>query len=531
MDVYVTLRFHHGGKLQQKPRIKYEGVKEIGYNCSACVVYIKPPKCRRVVEVKSDRDIMGILKNLLCPPPFEIGYLNDVDGESNTTFDKESNKTFEGSEGLGFEEDAQPTQPEEPIMGEVLGRTSASVGEDLGRASAGVGEDLGRASVSVGEDLGEASDDSDNADLSAEGEDEYGSDVHEEVINLRKEKRVAKIKKRKEKGPRSEGVDLGYDEYLSKKQTTFEGKIAGDEPYFDSDKAVSFEIDTDEDVNEEDEVEQPIRRQRKTRRAKRNKKKVVFDPTYQLIVWETGLAFESVQQFREAITRYAVQEHVELDKYVNDATRVRVKCTVGCPWLLFGSIDSRTRDFVVKNYNPVHKCNGTTKNKLVNSKYLSERYKDRIISEPGIRVFQFQILVKKELNVYVGRTVARKARNIVLKQIMGDHVEEFKRILDYRDELLKTNPGSTCVAIAAVENTFTWKWFIKLVRHDLELGDGTKLTTITDMQKGLDKAIQDLLPNAKQRMCARHVLANWSKYWKGIERRIFFWRCAKSTYE
>jgi len=231
---------------------------------------------------------------------------------------------------------------------------------------------------------------------------------------------------------------------------------------------------------------------------------------------------------------------------------VRVKCTVGCPWLLFGSIDSRTRDFVVKNYNPVHKCNGTTKNKLVNSKYLSERYKDRIISEPGIRVFQFQILVKKELNVYVGRTVARKARNIVLKQIMGDHVEEFKRILDYRDELLKTNPGSTCVvrlseetfegdrkmfqsfyicfdalkkafkagarrcigfdgcflkgvsrgqllvavckdgnnqmlplawAVVEVENTFTWKWFIKLVRHDLELGDGTKLTTITDMQK------------------------------------------------
>ncbi|KAH0655981.1 hypothetical protein KY285_030863 [Solanum tuberosum] len=282
MDVYVTLRFHHGGKLQQKPRIKYEGVKEIGYNCSACVVYIKPPKCRRVVEVKSDRDIMGI----------------------------ESSQTFEGSECLGFEEAAQP---EEPIVGEVLGRTSASVGEDLGRASAGVGKDLGRDSVSVGEDLGgtssaaaasdipevgsdwksetKASDDSDNADLSDEGEDEYGSDVHEEVINIWKEKRAAKIKKRKEKGPRSEGVDsgkkrvdLGYDEYLSKKQTTFEGKIAGDEPYFDSDEAVSFEIDTDEDVNEEDEVEQPIRRQRKTRREKRNKKKVVFDPNCQLIV-------------------------------------------------------------------------------------------------------------------------------------------------------------------------------------------------------------------------------------------------------
>uniref|UniRef100_M1DME3 Uncharacterized protein n=1 Tax=Solanum tuberosum TaxID=4113 RepID=M1DME3_SOLTU len=79
MDVYVTLRFHHGGKLQQKSRIKYEG--------------------------------------------------------------------FEGSEGLGFEEAAQP---EEPIVGEELG-------EVLGRTSTGVGEDLGgTSSVSVGEDLGVA---------------------------------------------------------------------------------------------------------------------------------------------------------------------------------------------------------------------------------------------------------------------------------------------------------------------------------------------------------------------------------------
>ncbi|KAG5585455.1 hypothetical protein H5410_045889 [Solanum commersonii] len=267
MDVYVSLRFQHGGKLQKKPRIKYEGVKN-----------------GDIVELY----VTHLVEEAVVPPapPPEIGYLNDVGGESNASFDKESSQTFEGSEGLGFEEAAQP---QEPIvgedLGEVLGRASASVGEDLGRASVSVGEDVGGTSSTdaafdipkVGSDWEsetEASDDSDNAYLSDEGEDEYGSDVHEE------------------------------------------GKIVGDEPYFDSDEAVSFEKDTDEDVNEEDEVEQPIRRQRKATRAKRNKKKVVFDPSCQLIVWETGLAFESVKQFREAITRYAVQEHVELDKYL-----------------------------------------------------------------------------------------------------------------------------------------------------------------------------------------------------------------------
>ncbi|KAG5584590.1 hypothetical protein H5410_045024 [Solanum commersonii] len=40
-----------------------------------------------------------------------------------------------------------------------------------------------------------------------------------------------------------------------RKQTTLEGKIAKDKPYFDSDEDVSFETNTDEDVDEEDEVE------------------------------------------------------------------------------------------------------------------------------------------------------------------------------------------------------------------------------------------------------------------------------------
>ncbi|XP_060182810.1 uncharacterized protein LOC132612727 [Lycium barbarum] len=342
---------------------------------------------------------------------------------------------------------------------------------------------------------------------------------------------------------------MRHDEYLSRSKTTFEGKLGGDEPFYDSDEPVSFEIETDDEADDEDVVEKPTKKSRRPKRIR--------------------------NRFRKALTRYAVQEHVELNKYVNEPTRVRVKCTAGCPLLLFASFDSRTNDFVVKNYNPVHKCNGTTKNKLVNSLYISERYRDKIISEPGIRIFELQNLIRKELEVYIGRTVARKARSIVLQQIMGDNVEEFKRILDYRDELLRTNSGSTCV-VRLSEETFEGgfkrfqsfyicfdamkkafkagcrrairldgcflkgvskgqmlvaRWFVNILRHDLELGDGTGLTTLSDMQKGLDIANKDLLPNAEQRMCARHVIANFSKKWTGIAIRNCFWRCAKSTYE
>ncbi|KAK4722670.1 hypothetical protein R3W88_012903 [Solanum pinnatisectum] len=32
-------------------------------------------------------------------------------------------------------------------------------------------------------------------------------------------------------------------------------------------------------------------------------------------------------------------------------------------------------------------------------------------------------------------------------------------------------------------------------------------------------------------MCARHIWSNWSKKWKGEERRKQFWRCSKATFE
>ncbi|XP_047270276.1 uncharacterized protein LOC124899433 [Capsicum annuum] len=171
---------------------------------------------------------------------------------------------------------------------------------------------------------------------------------------------------------------------------------------------------------------------------------------------------------------------------------------------------------------------------------------------------------------------------------MGDYNLEFERISDYKDELLRSNPGSTCVlklhdetfedgrkifqgfyiCVDAMKKSFLagcrkcigldgcflkevtkgqllvavckdgnnkcchWheQWIVK---EDLQLGDRTDLTVIIDMQKGLEIAVTEYLPNVEHRMCARHVLANWSKdaICRGIEKKKYFWRCAKSTFE
>lgn len=49
--------------------------------------------------------------------------------------------------------------------------------------------------------------------------------------------------------------------------------------------------------------------------------------------------------------------------------------------------------------------------------------------------------------------------------------------------------------------------------------------------QGLDSAIEHELPKVHHRMCARHIYAAWAKKWRGEERKIAFWACAKSTFE
>ncbi|XP_024011246.1 uncharacterized protein LOC112086517 [Eutrema salsugineum] len=79
------------------------------------------------------------------------------------------------------------------------------------------------------------------------------------------------------------------------------------------------------------------------------------------------------------------------------------------------------------------------------------------------------------------------------------------------------------------ENTDSWLWFIKLLKHDLNLQDGSGFTIISDRQKGLINAVNQELPKVEHRMCARHIYGNLRRIYPGKELpKALFWAVAKS---
>ncbi|XP_049378178.1 uncharacterized protein LOC125842948 [Solanum stenotomum] len=366
-------------------------------------------------------------------------------------------------------------------------------------------------------------------------------------------------------------IDVGFEDIYKNKREIYEGKLGGDDLYFDSSDPGSDISEDEGDPVDSDEVVDPPARNSSTK-------------------------------FREALQTYSIQKGVNIKLKPNKKERIRAKCNKkGCPWHILGSIEGNTGNFIVKTYFSVHKCFKRTRNKLCTPNWICKTYKDRIMSEPSIKLHQIQGLVQKDYGLYVSKTSCRRAKMKVMNEHMGDFIEEFARLYDYAEELKSTNSETTVVvrtskntipgkevfqgiyiclgtlksgwmegctriigfdgaflkgvcrgellsciskdgnnqmypvawAVVNKESKDTWSWFIKCIKHDLELTqtEGEGLTVMFDMQKGLNLALVDLLPNAEIRWCARHIWANWKKVWSGEERRKKFWQVAKAPFE
>ncbi|XP_019236917.1 PREDICTED: uncharacterized protein LOC109217142 [Nicotiana attenuata] len=315
--------------------------------------------------------------------------------------------------------------------------------------------------------------------------------------------------------------------------------LRGDEDYYSSSDIGSDDSRDELDVLAERGVDLP---------ARRKSKKLRFDPDCKITIFELGTVFENAMQFRKVVQSYAIEYKVQLKLTPNEKHRIRVKCKSKglCTWELYASTDRDFRDFIVKEYQPIHKCTTKNKNKLCTSKYIAHEYKDRIISQPNIKLWEIKEWVRDQEGLYVGRTICYRAKCMVLKQFMGidKDTKPGKNLFVFFYvcfDALKRGWLEGCRKIIGFDGYFlkglcketkhSWTWFIENIISDLDLGDGVGLTVMSDMQKGLVSAISELLPNAEHRMCARHIWSNWAKNWRGEERRMQFWKCAKSSYE
>ncbi|XP_060211985.1 uncharacterized protein LOC132639565 [Lycium barbarum] len=138
------------------------------------------------------------------------------------------------------------------------------------------------------------------------------------------------------------------------------------------------------------------------------------------------MVFENEKVFRKALADYAIEYKVSLKLRPNQPSKVRAQCKGNkqCKWLCYAATDRDSGDSMIKSYRPLHKCTTSNKNKMCNTKWLAARFKDELIKQPSLRIWEIQDMCRDKLGLYV----------------VGKFATELKCRYS---ESLWTNPGSS----------------------------------------------------------------------------------------
>ncbi|PHT47344.1 hypothetical protein CQW23_11552 [Capsicum baccatum] len=115
------------------------------------------------------------------------------------------------------------------------------------------------------------------------------------------------------------GLDLGSNE-TETGRVSHKERLGGDEPYITSSDKDSFVLDEDDYCGDDEHevVDSGRLRTVKLSKKRTTNQKIIHDPTVKKVVWQLGMDFKDVSEFRRAVTKYTVRKRVPLEKWVNE---------------------------------------------------------------------------------------------------------------------------------------------------------------------------------------------------------------------
>ncbi|WVZ26151.1 hypothetical protein V8G54_004695 [Vigna mungo] len=162
--------------------------------------------------------------------------------------------------------------------------------------------------------------------------------------------------------------------------------------------------------------------------------------------WEVGTFLNEKKDFTKAIRSYGVENGRKLKVFKNDKRRVCVKCCGAkgkCPWYAYCAYKAAQNTWQLRKIINNHTCSKEFNIRLVTSKWLNGRLEKTIKENSSINLTNLQNKVSKKWNISVSRSTTFRAKTMAYKKIEGDFKEQYKRLHDYANELLRSNPRST----------------------------------------------------------------------------------------
>ncbi|WJX95115.1 hypothetical protein P8452_76472 [Trifolium repens] len=246
--------------------------------------------------------------------------------------------------------------------------------------------------------------------------------------------------------------------------------------------------------------------------------------------WEEGTYFVTKKSFTEAVRTYSVHSNRMVKFVKNDKRRIRGKCQgAGCNWEIYSFYLRDKETWQLRKVSEKHDCPREPRVNLLSSDWLSNRLQSTVKENPAIKLTAIVERTQKKWNNSITKGMAYRAKEKAVDLVNGSFREQYTRLHDYAHELLRTNDGST-VVIAAQDYVPTEADVEAPERPICPHFQRILYTFISDQQKGLLPAIDELLPGVDQRFCVRHLYNNFRKRFPGKNLKLLMWRAANATY-
>ncbi|XP_061340661.1 uncharacterized protein LOC133287124 [Gastrolobium bilobum] len=226
----------------------------------------------------------------------------------------------------------------------------------------------------------------------------------------------------------------------------------------------------------------------------------------------------------------------------NDKVRSRAKCSnADCEWMIYCSWSNKFNCFQVKTFNENHTCCRIFKNERATRDWVAVKLEKRLVTQPNMTRAEAYEHLKEEYKVHVHLKKLGKALHKAKRRIEGNEKEQYAKLRDYLAEQPwlhlpdamgeDANKSFYVIAFAVVdsETKENWKWFLNLLQEDIGSHVVHGWNFISDQQKGLIPALQEVMPGAHHRFCVQHVWKNFIKQWKDKAIRGIVWEAARCT--
>ncbi|GAB4835597.1 hypothetical protein Ancab_039512 [Ancistrocladus abbreviatus] len=170
-----------------------------------------------------------------------------------------------------------------------------------------------------------------------------------------------------------------------------------------------------------------------------------------------GQRFNSVNEFREALRKYAIAHQFAFRYKKNDSHRVTVKCKAeGCPWRIHASRLSTTQLICIKKMNPTHSCEGAvvTTGYQATRSWVASIIKEKLKVFPNYKPKDIVNDIKQEYGIQLNYFQAWRGKEIAKEQLQGSYKDAYGQLPIFCEKIMESNPGSLATFTTKEDSSF-----------------------------------------------------------------------------